>query len=216
MAIVKSRVARLLLGGVLFPICFALSLHADPPDAQPTSQAPPEPWEPKVVLSKAHASTCRKKVGDLFPKMTLQDLAGQETPLAKWLGKPLTLVVFWDADHVYSNEQFRRLATEVEVPFAKNGVSIVTIHVGSQATQLADLQKQYGGSFTCLVDPDGKQFAQVADGKPPRSYLLNAQNQIVWMDVEYSLSTQRELTNAIQFYLQKKSPASASLPSSNP
>ena len=181
------------------------------PSTSTPLKAPPKskqtPSEPKVILSQAHANVCRKHVGDLFPKMVLKNLAGNDTELSKWYGERLTLVVFWATNHVYATEQFRRLTDEVALPFAGTGVGVVAIHVGATSGEVSDLQKLSGGQFASLVDPEGKQFAQVADAKLPRSYLLDAQGHIVWMDIEYSRSTRRELANAIHFYLQKAAKA---------
>ena len=36
-----------------------------------------------------------------------------------------------------------------------------------------------------------------------RTYLLDAQGKILWLDMEYSRATRYDLRNALHFYLQK-------------
>ena len=55
-----------------------------------------------------------------------------------------------------------------------------------------------------LRDPDRQAFAQIASDLLPRSYLLGADGEILWLDVEYSRSTRRELRNAILYHLRRQ------------
>jgi hypothetical protein len=49
-----------------------------------------------------------------------------------------------------------------------------------------------------LLDAEGRAFAEVGSEKLPRTYLVDAQGKILWFDIEYSLSTRRELHQALR------------------
>ena len=170
----------------------------------PAAAAPAKTWAPKVTLSSEHRTTCKVFVGDKLPDMTLADLAGKETSLAETLGKKLTVVVFWKSENIYAQEQFTRLEREVADAFAEQGVTAVAVNVGDPADDVKALAEKAGCDFSCLLDADGAGFAKIATGKLPRTYLCDAAGKIVWMDVEYSVSTRRELTNALWRSLGKK------------
>ena len=55
--------------------------------------------------------------------------------------------------------------------------------------------------FTSLLDTDGSLYSKVATQHQPRTYLLDADGKILWLDIEYSRSTARELSNAIHVQL---------------
>ena len=55
-----------------------------------------------------------------------------------------------------------------------------------------------GANFPTLLDADGKAFAQIGSEKMPRTFLLDPQGKILWFDIEYSLSTRRELHQALR------------------
>jgi hypothetical protein len=63
--------------------------------------------------------------------------------------------------------------------------------------------QQAGAGFPILLDADGAYFARVATDKAPRTYLIDAQGQILWFDVEYSRGTRRDLLAAIEVALSK-------------
>jgi hypothetical protein len=48
------------------------------------------------------------------------------------------------------------------------------------------------------LDPEGEYFAQLGAGRLPRIYVLDATGKIVWMDIEYSQATRRELRQTLQ------------------
>jgi uncharacterized protein RhaS with RHS repeats len=64
-----------------------------------------------------------------------------------------------------------------------------------------ELVKQAGAQFTNLTDRDGAARKQVADHKPPLTYVVDATGRIRWFDLEYSPSTRRELGQAIRYLL---------------
>lgn len=164
----------------------------------------PPPWKPRVVLSSEHRDSCVVTVGEKMPAMELPDLDNVQTPLQKAYGKKLTVIVFWNAEYRYARGEFQHLQTEVVTPFAKAGVSVIAIHTGSPPDNYATLCAKQGKGVICLLDKDQHAFKQIATGKLPRTYLLDAQGSILWLDIEYSRTTRLELHNALRYYLQDR------------
>jgi peroxiredoxin len=195
--------------------------HAESPVSPPRDEAPvivtqsdsdlglseedtsAEVVAPEVLLSSDHQATCRVQVGDTFPDLSLTALDGQPTPLESQLGKRLTVVVFWNRRQPMSIEQLRQLQTEFVVRYRQAGVSVVTINVGDSPETIRDLHDETSGEYVWLRDPDGQAFAQIATELLPRTYLLRPDRQVVWLDLEYSRSTRRELRNAILYVLKQ-------------
>jgi hypothetical protein len=104
---------------------------------------------------------------------------------------------------VYAAEQFMRLGQDTIEPFSGFGVSVVAINVGDEEPHVktfADWAKYNG---PCLLDGGGTAFESVATSKLPRTYLLDAEGKILWFDIEFSLSTARELHNALFYFLRR-------------
>ena len=159
--------------------------------------------EPAVALSEEHQATCLIQVGDAFPTLTLPTLDGDVTPLSAHYGDRLTVVVFWDCLHPMAVEQISRLEEEVVRPYGAVGVSVVAINVGDTSEDQQNLLSQIDHSYVILQDSDRQAWSQVASELLPRTYLLNADGRVLWMDVEYSRSSRRELRNAILYYLRQ-------------
>ena len=156
---------------------------------------------PIVQMSQEHEETCLVKVGDDFPSLSLTDLSGGSEALATYLGKRLTVVVFWSLQQPYASEQYSYLHREIVQPYGNNGVDLVAINVGDSVDDVKSRVKEEGGEFTNFVDPERVAFQQVATMKLPRTYLLDAGGSILWFDIEYSRSTRRNLDRAIRFFL---------------
>ena len=137
-----------------------------------------------------------------MPAGTLPDAGGQDHSLLESLGKKLTVIVFWSADNPYSLDQFQEMQNDI-VPLCEQGVQAIAIHVGPPPQDYAQLCGDNGEGMLCLLDKDQKYFAQWASRKLPRTYLLDAEGKIRWLDLEYSRSTRYDLRNALHFYLQK-------------
>ncbi len=178
--------------------------EVDPKEPVPIPDAPAEIlFEPTVVLSESHRQTCLFTVGDDMPPMTLPNQQGEDQVLSKLYGEKLTVVVFWDIAHVYAEEQFLRLERETTSRFSEFGVSVVAINVGDKPAEVQSLAEQAENRCTCLLDQDGTAFGAVATGKLPRTYVLDAEGKVLWFDIEYSRSTERELKNAIYYFLRR-------------
>lgn len=172
-----------------------------------TAPAADEIREPLVAMSSGHRATCLRYLGDVLPDGELPDAAGNPHALAAAWGPRLTVVVCWNADNPYALDQFQEIPNEL-APLQEQGVHTVAIHEGPPPDDFALLCQQHGDGALCLVDPDGAYFAQLATGKLPRTYLLDARGTILWLDLEYSRTTRYDLRNAIHYYLRKLDRAS--------
>ncbi len=174
---------------------------------------PPEPPPakmPEVVMPADLLATCLVKVGDAMPEGELPDVQGRKQTIRGLAGPKLTVVLFWSSEDsyspsetLYSTKALADLQPLVAEPYAAKGVQV--IGVSEKATPQATLNavKDASARYPVLVDADGSYFAKVAKEKLPRIYLLDAGGKILWFDVEYSDSTQRQLIAGIKAALEK-------------
>lgn len=160
---------------------------------------------PKVQLSKREQALCKVNVGDAMPGVELPNIdGGEKAKLSGLFGKKATVVVFWKGDRRMAREQLADLPVDVIEPFGKEGVAVVGIAVNETAANAAEALSKAGAKFTTLLDSDGKAFAKVGSERLPRTYLLDAKGNIVWFDIEYSLTTRRELHDAMRLLTESK------------
>jgi peroxiredoxin len=134
-----------------------------------------------------------------MPAISLTQIGGGDAAkLSELLGKSATVVVFWKGDRRMALEELADLGPDVIEPFEKDGVTVVGIAVNESDTSAPEALAKAGAKFTNLLDADGKAFAEVGSEKLPRTYVLDADGRIVWFDIEYSLTTRRELNAALR------------------
>jgi len=183
------------------------------PQLAPPASDPSEPQEhaasyravtapaniPKVQFSKREEKLCLVKVGDTLPAIELPQIGGSgTTKLADLFGKKATVVVFWKSDRRMAGEQLADLGPDVVEPFGKQGVAVVGVAVNESAASAAEALNKAGAGLTNLLDADGTAFALVGSERLPRTYVLDSSGKIVWFDIEYSLTTRRELHEALR------------------
>jgi peroxiredoxin len=152
---------------------------------------------PPVLLTKAHQALCKVKVGDILPAIELPDLGGSTKRLADLYGQKATVVVFWKGDRRMAQIELADLGPDVIDVFGREGVAVVGIAVDETAATAQAAVKKSGVKFPTLLDAGGQAFAQVGTAKLPRTYLVDPQGKILWFDIEYSLSTRRDLHRAL-------------------
>lgn len=163
------------------------------------------PKMPKVMLSTREVDLCKVNVGDGMPAVTLPKLgSGDTATLSELLGKTATVVVFWKSDRRMAREELADLVPDVIEPFSKQGVTVVGIAVEEPAADATETLNKAGAKFTNLLDADGKAFAKVGSERLPRTYLLDSRGNIVWFDITYSLTTRRELHEALRTITESK------------
>mgnify|MGYP000100215718 CR=1 FL=1 len=165
------------------------------------SEPPPAPKMPEVKLPAALAQTCLVNVGDVMPNKDLTELDGKTVELHSLLGKKLTVVLFWQAENLYSTQALEYLEGDVVKPFGERGVQVIGINVKDPPDAARKAIQEAGAKYPNLLDPKGEYFAAVATERIPRVYLLDPAGKILWFDIEYSPSTQRDLERAIRFVL---------------
>ena len=154
---------------------------------------------PERALSKREEALCKVKVGDTMPDdFDFRKSAAAPPKLADLLGKKATVVVFWKGDRRMALEELADLGPDVIEPFGKDGVAVVGIAVNESAESAQEALTKAGAKFTNLLDADGKAFAQVGSERLPRTYVLDPNGKIVWFDIEYSLTTRRELGQTLR------------------
>ncbi|HID75615.1 MAG TPA: redoxin domain-containing protein [Planctomycetaceae bacterium] len=181
------------------------------PTPRPTNQGgeeagqpEPEPLTvPEVRLLEQDRKTCLVYVGDQLPAVQLPDISGKTQSLADLYGEKLTVVLFWTVDQsqwaqAKAIAALGDLENEVALPFGQKGVQAVAINVGNPADLVAQCLKDAQATFPALLDEDRAYFAQIATGKLPRIYLLDAEGTILWLDIEFSSTTRRQLLQGIQ------------------
>ena len=139
-----------------------------------------------------------------MPALNLPGLEGEPQKLADLFGEKLTVVVFWSNSNRLGREQISRLSAETAGPFASLGVRVVAVNVGDPPEQILDLLPAEGErDFAVLLDETGEAFSKVATSRLPRMYVLDTEGRILWLDLEYSRSSRRDLLNALHFFLKQ-------------
>jgi hypothetical protein len=75
------------------------------------------------------------------------------------------------------------------------------VNVGGEVAHVRELTGDAADKIVSLVDADGALFRQFATSLLPRTYVLDKNRTILWFDIEYSQSTQRDLVNTLTFFL---------------
>lgn len=181
----------------------------DPSQAAAPTDTPeelPPQTIPEVKLTEALRDTCLVDVGDPMPEAELPDLGGRMQSLSGLFGQTLTVVCFWSRGSSEYSEMravdvLEFLSKDVAEPFADHGVRVIGINEGDPAEVVGQIVGRAQAAFPVLLDPQGTLFSQVAKERMPRTYLLDADGKILWFDVEYSVSSRRDLITGIQFVL---------------
>lgn len=152
---------------------------------------------PPVLLTQQHAALCRVKVGDTLPEITLPQVSGGTAKLSAMYGKAATVIVFWKSDRAMSIQELKDLGPDVVQPFGSRDVAVVGIAVDETAASARDVIKKTAANFPQLLDADGQAFAKVGAKRLPWTLVLDPAGKIVWFDIEYSLTTRRELQQSL-------------------
>lgn len=158
------------------------------------------PQTPPVLLSASFAKECRVAVGDAFPTIELPALgeAAEPAGLDRFAGKQATVVLFWSPESWMSRVAVRDFALDLAPTAAANGLGVVGIAVGPDAEAIQAVADTAEARFPQLHDADGAALGQVGVSRMPRVYVLDAERNIVWFDVEYSETTRRELRQTLE------------------
>jgi peroxiredoxin len=173
------------------PVQQAAFAEAADPEAAGPATVPP------VYLSNEHAALCRVKVGDTLPEIELPKVLGGTAKLSTLYGKAATVIVFWNGDRQMALDELSDLGPDVVQKFGSRGVEVVGVAVDQPAGDARSVVQKTAANFPHLLDADGKAFNKVGSVMLPWTILLDANGKVVYFDLEYSLSTRRELQQAL-------------------
>lgn len=159
---------------------------------------------PNVHLSDGHKALCRIAVGNQMPELSLEGPDGTSVSLTDHYGETLTVAFFWTANRYQARTQLLDMDADIVKPFSSRGVHVVGIVVGESTRETKRLLSDSRVTFPVVLDRDQSAFAKVGAEKLPRTYLLDGTGKVLWFDIEYSLSTRRELRQAILFQLTQR------------
>lgn len=145
---------------------------------------------PEVVLSDDHQSLCLVGVGDPMPRVAATAPGGKSTELDALLGDKATVVAIHPARAGWmSRDLLADLGPDIGQPYAGKGVRVIAVGIDRAAEPTAGV--------TVLKTSQSAVSEALGSGKLPRVYVLDSAGTIVWFDIEYSLSTRRELRGVI-------------------
>lgn len=159
------------------------------------------PAMPQVLMSEKHRKACKVFVGDTLPEMELSDLAGKKLKLSTVYGKKLTVICLFGGKLPTEDQELMDLATEVVDRYGKE-VAVIGVAVGQSSDSAAAHVKKLGVKFPVFTDTDRKAYDIVATDYLPRTYLVDPTGKILWLDIEYSASTRRQINDAIRHVLE--------------
>lgn len=173
----------------------------------PVTPPPPIARVPPVVMSKHHRDMLSVFQNDALPEQILDaqlvGLDGKTHTLQSELGDKLTILLFWSSDHAYAAEELQYLATTIAPQFGDKGVKIVTVNQRDNQQQARQAAGDAGASsLVTLLDPD-KTLSKLANGSVPRTYLLDSEGRVLWLDIVFDRTTKRHLNGAIEFVLKE-------------
>lgn len=147
---------------------------------------------PAVVLSAEHQAMTRVEVGQAFPTIEGQNPDGQATKVADKLGPKATVVAVPGGAKWMDAMMAGDLKDDFAPKYGEKGVELVTLTA----------QKPIEGLPSISVGKP-KLAETLGEGRGPRVYVLNAAGKVVWFDLEYTLSTHRELHAALDELVAK-------------
>lgn len=165
------------------------TLEPEPADAGPVEM-------PEVNLGQGpYAQSTLLKVGDTIPEIALTNLDGEPTTVAAPGENELLVLVFWDSNSAVSALELRWLERALA---ARDGVRVVAINRGEPAETVRAVVEKESLTYPVLLDTDGALFAHFATQTVPRTYLVGAGGEILWLEVTFQgLTTIKTLEQAI-------------------
>lgn len=170
----------------------------------PTATSAGPPAMPQVLMSEKHRKSCQVFVGDLLPEMELSDLAGKQRKLSTEYGKKLTVICMFGGKLPSEDQELMDLTTEMADRYGKEQVAVIGVAVGQSSDSAAAHAKKLGVKFPVFTDSNRKAYDVVANDYLPRTYLIDSTGKILWLDLEYSASTRRQISEAIRHVLETK------------
>jgi len=170
-----------------------------------TSRPAPPPTIPKVLMDETRRSTFRVWVDQTMPDGQLRNLQGEPVALRSLWGQKVTVLVFWNSQTLSGLEELQDLAKDLLPTYQEKGLRAVGINVGEEAEAAQKALPPAASTLPVLVDPTGQYFAQIAQQSPkpeipllPRTYVLDGQGKVLWLDIGYGGDTFRGIQTTVR------------------
>ncbi len=145
---------------------------------------------PAVLMSSNHKEMCQVGVGEPLPTLNLRTRAGQAMQFDQLRGEKGTVIALHGNGGWMTDTLLADLGPEVADLYSSEGIRVVTVSTNSVA--------QTPDGITALRISQQEAEKTLGSGRMPRVYVLDADGKIVWFDIEYSLSTRRELQQVVK------------------
>lgn len=194
-------------GASMGPGASAESPSSEKPTEPPATPPPPPPPTtiPKVVMDQARRATFRIWVGDSLPDGQLQDLQGRPVPLRSLWASKWTVLVFWHSESLSGLQELQDLAKDVLPKYQDKGVQVIAVNVGEEPPVVQKTLPAEATHLPILLDADGAYFAQIVQQSPkpqiellPRTYIVDGNGKVLWLDMGYIESTLRGIEITLQ------------------
>jgi peroxiredoxin len=116
-------------------------------------------------------------------------------------GDSLTVVVFWSGDRLLAADQLRYLNEHI-ARYRDLGVKAIAINVGQSPESVRKAVHELKFEAPMLLDLDRGLFSRVGKAHLPRTYLLDRDGSVLWLDIEFSRHTRDGLEQAIHASLE--------------
>ena len=174
----------------------------------PTFPPAPPPTIPKVLMDETRRSTFRVWVGQTMPDGQLHTLQGESVARRSLWGQKLTVLVFWNSQTLSGLEELQDLAKDMLPAYQEKGLRVVAVNVAEEASSAQKALPTAASGLPVLLDPTGQYFAQIAQPGPkpdipllPRTYVVDAQGKILWLDIGYGEETLRGIETTVRAVL---------------
>ncbi len=142
---------------------------------------PPTPpaGVPPVLMSDHHEAMCDVAVGDQFPSVD-----------GMTLGHSATVVAVVQTNGWMSRQLVDDLPGDAAACGATRNVAAVLIDARDE--------KHSPDGAVQRIPVSAGDLAKFGTGRWPRVYLLDAQGRVVWFDIEWGISSRRDLRHALE------------------
>lgn len=151
---------------------------------------------PTVLMSSDHKEMCQVGVGDPLPTLNLRTRAGQAMQFEQLRGDKGTVIALHGNPGWMTDTLLADLGPEVADLYSSEGIRVITVSTRSVA--------QTPDGITALRISQQEAEKSLGKGRMPRVYVLDSDGKIIWFDIEYSLSTRRELQQAIKVLTEEE------------
>ncbi len=172
-----------------------------------------------VVLSGLifnRTANANASVGTIVADFKLSDSTGKEQSLSTLKGKKGTLIVFYSTKCPWVKAYAERI-NQIAKDYQAKGISVVGINSNFNETEEDIKTNAAALSFAMLVDKDSKIADQLGAGHTPETFLLDANNKVVFHGAidnnkDESMVTKKFLRDAIDATLEGKAIEKSDVP----